>query len=346
MAVKLKKWHKALIIIGCIILVWGTIAVWPRPQVMEVNPFIVEDGETPLIIAHRGGRREFPENTLEAFYNAVSVSENVMLETDVSITSDGIPVVCHDLKLDRTTNMTGLISDYTYEYLYENADFGYANVKEKDADGNETDNYVLTKYVSEHPDHNGQEVTPLDVDYPDGVTARHSTKFLVTKFEEVLQAFPNTFICVEIKQSGELGAQALQAVIDLIEDYNAFDTVIIGSFHNDIYSKIKELKKATYPDLMFSPETSGVVGILVTSWFLVDAFYNEPITCLQVPMSQYGIKVATRHFVNTAHAHNIAVQFWTINDEEDMRTLVELGVDGIMSDYPHRLASVYAEYQK
>lgn len=338
---KLKKWHRALIIIGCIILVWGAIAIWPRQQVTDNNVFIVDEGELPVLIAHRGGRREFPENTMEAFYNAVSIGENVMLEMDISITSDDIPIVCHDLTLDRTTNITGLISDYTYQYIYDNADFGYSNDMTTDEDGNRVVETVK-KYVSEHPDHDGEEVTPLDVDYPDGVTPRHSTKFLVTKFEDVLATFDN-LICVEIKQSGELGLRALQIAIDLVEDYDAFDRVIFGSFHEDVYTKIKELKKETYPDLMFSPETNGVIGILVTSWVLVDVFYNQPITCLQVPMKQSGITVATKHFINTAHKHNIAVQFWTINDTDDMRTLIELGADGIMTDYPHRLKAVYDE---
>ena len=42
----------------------------------------------------------------------------------------------------------------------------------------------------------------------------------------------------------------------------------------------------------------------------------------------------------------MAVHYWTINDPEEMRELIAIGADGIMTDYPHRLAEVYAEYQK
>ena len=48
--------------------------------------------------------------------------------------------------------------------------------------------------------------------------------------------------------------------------------------------------------------------------------------------------------MDTAHKHNLAVHYWTINDPEEMRMLIGIGADGIMTDYPHRLAEVYAEY--
>ena len=50
--------------------------------------------------------------------------------------------------------------------------------------------------------------------------------------------------------------------------------------------------------------------------------------------------------VDTAHKHNLAVHYWTINDKDEMRMLIGIGADGIMTDFPHRLAEVYAEYTK
>ena len=47
-----------------------------------------------------------------------------------------------------------------------------------------------------------------------------------------------------------------------------------------------------------------------------------------------------------SHKNNLAVHYWTINDRGEMRMLIDLGADGIMTDYPHRLAEVYAEYTK
>ena len=73
--------------------------------------------KSPVIHAHRGGsvldgKPSFPENTLPAFKNAALV-EKAVLELDVKLTKDGVPVVIHDDSLDRTTNCTGLVKDAT-----------------------------------------------------------------------------------------------------------------------------------------------------------------------------------------------------------------------------------------
>lgn len=64
-------------------------------------------------IAHRGFSGNFPENTLLAFQKAIEVGADGV-EFDVHLTSDGIPVIHHDEYLERTTNGTGLIGDYTF----------------------------------------------------------------------------------------------------------------------------------------------------------------------------------------------------------------------------------------
>ena len=78
----------------------------------------------------------------------------------------------------------------------------------------------------------------------------------------------------------------------------------------------------------------------------LDVFFGRPIAVLQIPMEEYGIDLATTGVINAAHAHNIAVQYWTINEPEDMHHLIDIGADGIMTDYPHRLKEVYDSYGK
>ena len=72
----------------------------------------------------------------------------------------------------------------------------------------------------------------------------------------------------------------------------------------------------------------------------LDVFFGDPITVFQIPMEEYGIDLATAALVSTAHRHNIAVHYWTIDDEDQMRWLVAIGADGIMTNYPHRLGAV------
>lgn len=78
--------------------------VWARPG----HPYLAG---APLLMAHRGGSRLAPENTLAAFRQAVSVWRADVLEMDVRLTADGKVVVIHDATLDRTTDGSGLVAE-------------------------------------------------------------------------------------------------------------------------------------------------------------------------------------------------------------------------------------------
>ena len=78
----------------------------------------LENKNRPWVIAHRGYRAAFPENTISAFMAAIEVKAD-MIELDVCLTRDRVPVVIHDMTLDRTTNGSGLVSEYTLSELKE-----------------------------------------------------------------------------------------------------------------------------------------------------------------------------------------------------------------------------------
>ncbi len=71
-----------------------------------------------IVIAHRGARAYYPENTMAAFRAAIDFDAE-MLELDVQLSKDNIPVIFHDTKLDKKTNGSGFVSDYTLEQLQE-----------------------------------------------------------------------------------------------------------------------------------------------------------------------------------------------------------------------------------
>ena len=111
-----------------VLLAYGIIAILPTPKNYKGDNPLMKSGELPMIVAHRGGRDEFPQNTLEAFYNAYSIDENVIMETDVNLTKDGVLILLHNELLDATTNVTGLASDWNYsDLISERVDFGYDN---------------------------------------------------------------------------------------------------------------------------------------------------------------------------------------------------------------------------
>ncbi len=327
--------HKKLTITLLIILgIYFTIIIFPKPQSVDfTNPLRTDN--LPLLIAHGGGNREFPDNTLEAFYNAYNVDSNVMMETDVSITNDGVIILSHDTDLTRKTNLGSTdIKDVKYSDLIQNeVDFGYEN-----------SNGELIKYTN----YLGEEVTPLDVDYPEGINPRHQTKFLVTTLEELIIAFPNNFINVEIKQGDETGISALTEVIRLMSEldseYHTFERIVIASFHEEVYIELKRIQKEEHNNLLYSPETSGVTKYFILHTLMLDTFYFDKVSVLQVPTDEYGLNLSTKAFIQTAHDHNIAVHYWTIDNEETMRLLIENGADGIMTNIPSLLKQVLDEY--
>lgn len=331
---KAKK-HKIKFILLILLILYIIIALLPRPHSLHIDNPLRTDSSMPMLVAHGGGNGEFPDNTLEAFYNAYSVDPRVMMETDVNLTKDGVLILSHDTTLDRKTNVTGPICEWNYsDLIAEKVDFGYDNP---------TINETLSGDRQRYKDGNGLGKTPLDVTYPKEVSPRDETVFLATTLEDLLIAFPQNLISVEIKQPGELGQKALQETLRLLEEYDAFDRVVIGSFYPEIHDTLQQLQREGQlpEELLFSANEYHVTKFFILQLLKLDVFYNDNICILQIPTEEYGIPLDLRGLVKAAHKHNMAVQYWTINDAEEMRHIIELGADGITTDYPHLFKEVY-----
>lgn len=326
------------VILVLVLAAYAVIAILPKEENYSGENPMLKDGDLPIIVAHRGGRDEFPQNTLEAFYNAYSIDENVIMETDVNLTKDGVLILLHNELLDATTNVTGLASDWNYTDLIEQrVDFGYDNPTEDQALAGEREYFTV----------NGERRFPTDVSYPDGVEPRDNEIFLATTFEELLLAFPESRISVEIKQSGETGLRAVAEAVRLLEKYNAFDRVILASFHSEIFEEFQRLQRQDLvPDeFMYSPGIMGIAKYYILMTLGMDSLYTDGVALLQIPMEEYGFNFATRRLIANAHKHNLAVHYWTIDDEDEMRQLIELGADAIMTDNPSVLKKVLEEYK-
>ena len=331
----MKKRKIVLWILVILIAAWAVIAILPRSANYPGENTMMKEGNLPILIAHGGGNKEFPDNTLEAFYNAYSVDKNAMMETDVSITKDGVVILSHDVTLDRKTNVTGAIADWNYaDLMAQEVDFGYTNP---------TKDQTLTGDRVRFTGEDGETKTPLDVEYPEGVSPRHETAFLATTLEDLLIAFPENRINVEIKQSGELGIKALGEILRLLEEYDAFDRVVLASFHDEVYAEFKRIQKEgeVPASFMYSPSVGGAAKFFAMQLLKMDNLFGDKTCVLQLPTEEYGLSLATKGLVTAAHKNNLAVHYWTINDPDEMRMLIDLGADGIMTDYPHRLKEVY-----
>ena len=93
---------------------------------------------------------------------------------------------------------------------------------------------------------------------------------------------------------------------------------------------------------------SSTGHLIITQYLRVNIFDNSDFACLQIPMSyDVGIELPLnkKTLVRRAHRRNIAVQYWTINDPDEMRELIEMGVDCIMTDNPILLKQILEEYK-
>ena len=159
------------------------------------------DTDQILDIAHRGGNEIAPEATIEAFRTALEVGADV-LEFDVRTTSDGILVVIHDDRVDRTTNGSGYVNELTL-----------AEIQELDAGYNYTQDGGAT--------------------YP-----YRGQGLVVPQLDEVLAAFPGVPVNVEIKSSVALSD--IPALAESLRAYNRANKALVASFSQDHISAFRE----------------------------------------------------------------------------------------------------------
>ncbi len=176
------------------------------------------------------------------------------------------------------------------------------------------------------------EVQALDAAYDwtqdDGATYPYRGQGVVMPtLEEVFQTFPDYAMIVEIKQEAPSMAQPL---CDLIRQYGMETKVIVPSFSDLAMGEFR----AACPEVATAASTGEVKQFVYLSF----AFLGNPVTppyyAMQVPIESAGITVITSGFVANAHRRGLQIHAWTINDPNDMRMLIDLGVDGIMTDRP------------
>lgn len=256
----------------------------------------------PAVLAHAGGSLLWPDNTLAAFDGAARLGADV-LELDVHETLDGEFVVIHDDTVDRTTDGSGAVSEMTMAEL-RRFDAGYFWTAEGPRDGQGEEAYAYRGV---------------------GVT--------LPTLAEVLSAFPDTAVNVEIKQDD---VQVAERLCSYIQREGATERVMVGSFHGRPLSAFRD----ACPAVATSASQNEVAFFVALEKLRLSAVLTPPYDAMQVPMTFSGIEVVTPHFVEAAHARGVDVHVWTINDEGTMRELVEMGVDGIITDRPDRALSV------
>ena len=349
-----KKKHRGLkVFFGLVIVIvlfMVTINIIPPSKVMENNRFVAQDGKT-MLCAHRGGSVNNPENTLMAFKACVEDYQTDIVETDFWLTKDEKLVYNHDGYIDRVSDVNGdkplsevmemiedeskrhYIKDYTLDEL-RNFNFGYYF---EDENGNRP-----YKILSDNP---GAQLLPAKR------LALKAAGLQIVELDELFDTFyethPELLFNVEIKDPGEAGYKAGNLLDDsLTNKYPLYKSnVVVSTFHDEIEKDLK----INHPSLLRGASTGVATKFIITEILNVNLFDNDKFVALQIPMSYdlgFTLKLDSKKYIDAAHKRNIAVQYWTINEKEDMEHLVDLGCDAIMSDNPKLLRSVLDAKQK
>lgn len=223
-----------------------------------------------------------------------------VIETDVHISSDGIIFVWHD---DHSEQLDGDISDIckkSWEELKE-LDLGYLYI----------DN--------------------------DGKRPFSNSGIKLIPFEKVLEEFPNTKFNVDLKDKSR---ELVEGFLAILERQNAFDRVIVASFHTENLKYIRSLSDKVVTSFGKSEVLTWVVLSKLGLLRMVSKFFKNIPPVIQVPYSSGSLRVVTRRFIKVLHKRGVKIQVWTINEKDQMEHLYKMGVDGIMTDDPRLLIEV------
>ena len=164
-------------------------------------------------------------------------------------------------------------------------------------------------------------------------------------FDEFYTSHPDLMFIVDIKNGGEKGKKACEILSETLDRYPGYkNQIVIGTFNDEIEVELK----TNYPHLLRGAPTGSAAKFIITHYLGVNIFDDGDFACLQIPLSyDVGIEIPldNQGIVDRAHRRNIAVQYWTINDADEMRMLIRMGVDCIMTDNPVLLKQVLEEFK-
>ncbi len=285
----------------------------------STNPYIREYLD-PDISAHRSGAGLAPQNTLMAFENIVELGDASgvdTLEFDVQITADGELILLHDLTYDGTSNAAEA--------------FGKEKVYASSLTFEEAQVLNMGENFKGNGDYPYRGLRGNDIPY----------NLRVVKCDTVIDYVEANCgdkvynYVIEIKSIGVNGKRAVDRLYEIITERDLEDRVIWSTFAPDVSSYMKK----NYPEISRTADAIEAVQFYFyfrNGWNLQDV--KPSYVALQIPYGSSAfdnlINLGTREMINYAHKNNIALQYWTINNEEEIRTLALNGADCIMTDYP------------
>ena len=258
-----------------------------------LHPFF--DVAHPIVIGHRGAAGDHPENTLTSFEAALAQGAAI-LESDVHVTADGVPILLHDPTLERVCGVPDAAHEIAFTALRRHdAGAGFRTA--------------------------------------DGARPFLGRQIRVPSLEEAFERFPEARFNLEIKCPGD---GVLRETLRLIARFERADRTLLTAGEDAIMRDLRAAVAASglRPALGASP--GEVLAVIANA--RGQGSMPTDVMALQIPASFAGQPLVTPPLVEHAHAHDIEVHVWTVNEIEEIERLLALGVDGIVTDHPGRMA--------
>ena len=147
----------------------------------------------------------------------------------------------------------------------------------------------------------------------------------IPKLTEVMEQFPETRFNVDLKIKG-----LIDKVAKIIDSHNAYNRVCIASFDTKRLRAFKKIRN----------QACISMGILDVVFLKLFKYLISSVDCIQIPLHWKGIKVLDDNLIKTAQSNDLKVHVWTINSQETMESLINMKVDGIMTDDAELLKNV------
>lgn len=296
-------------------------AAAPAPALVPDNPWLAQ---RVLNMAHSGGEREAPTNTMYAFERAVDLGAD-MIELDIQSTRDKQLVVLHDATVDRTTDGTGRVVDMTL-----------AQVRRLDAA-----HWFVPRRGTVHDLRAAKYALRGARRGDPRVKGHQPSDFAVPTLAAVLRRFPDVPVNIEIKGTEDSDTASFKRtgrlLAALLDEVGRTD-VIVTSFNDTALADFH--RRA--PGIPLAPGKAALTAYVLTGTRPI-----EGTVALQLPVTQQGFRIITPELVARAHADGYAVHAWFSGTAPDTaatyNAMIDACVDGLMPARPQLLERILDE---
>jgi glycerophosphoryl diester phosphodiesterase len=243
----------------------------------------------PLVIAHRGNSGVAPANTLIAIRQAIELGVD-MIEIDVNLTRDGVPVLIHDESVEHTTNGKGSVSSFTL-----------AELKQLDAGSWKSKQFA------------GERIPTLA--------------------ESLDVAKGRVHLAVDLKDE-----RAIPEMVKVIQRVGMKDDVVICGCDAPTAQKVHDFDDQLTIVLNMDYELNELAKSADKSEFIRE--YVRQACYAHLGALNVSYKHVNEDLIRQAHLKALPVWTWTVDEEEDMRCLIDMGVDAIYTNWPERLLNI------